>query len=283
VYTNVRTGYKLVLDDPATGEEVELLERRTAPHAPTFSPTGDRIAFFQETDQGVHLFTVRIDGKELRQITARAGEVNVFPRWSADGASLYYSQAKPTVSLRMISVAGGDAREIGPWPWQSGAAVDPQGRRVAYRRRESDNAFVTVVHDRVTGLEMKLTEAIEPSRWSRDGRTIFGTTYSGPSDTVPIGKIVACSADGPCRILAEGSAGQPSHDDARIFFVRMSRPGSVDRELWSVDSNGTNLRKITVIGPWSSSAVAFDVSPRGRIVRPEPLSSEHRLWVADLR
>ena len=86
VYTNVRTASRLVISNPTTGEEIELLERRTAAHGPTFSPTGDRIAFFQETDKGAHLFTVRTDGKELRQITAREGEVNVFPQWSADGS-----------------------------------------------------------------------------------------------------------------------------------------------------------------------------------------------------
>ena len=57
MYTNVRTASRLVITNPTTGEEIELLERRTAAHGPTFSPTGDRIAFFQETDKGVHLFT----------------------------------------------------------------------------------------------------------------------------------------------------------------------------------------------------------------------------------
>jgi serine/threonine protein kinase len=283
VYTNVRTAFRLVINDPATGEEIELLERRATPNAPTFSPTGDRIAFFQETDKGVHLFTVRTDGKELRQITAREGEVNIFPRWSADGSFIYFFQAKPTVSLRRIPVAGGDAIEIGPWPWQSFAAVDPLGARVAYMRQANDKTLVTVVHDRGTGRETTLESAIEPSRWSRDGRTIFGTHYTGPSDSAQTGKIVACAADGPCRTLVEGNAGTPSHDDTRIFFLRNVRPGGTDRELWSVDSDGRNLRKVAVIGPWGANAVVFDVSPDGRIVRPRPLSSEHRLWLADLR
>jgi serine/threonine protein kinase len=283
VYTNVRTAYRLVINDPATGEEIELLERRTAPHGPMFSPAADRIAFFQETDKGVHLFTVRTDGKELRQVTARQGEVNIFPRWSADGSFLYFFQSKPTVSLRRIPVAGGDAIEIGPWPWQSFAAVDPQGGRVAYRRQASDKTFVTVVHDRATGHETTLANAIEPSRWSRDGRTIFGTEYPPVSGSVQSGKIVACDADGSCRTLAEGDAGRPSHDDTQIFFLRAVRVGSIDRELWSVGSDGKNLRKIAVISPWAVSTLMFDVSPDGRIARPRPLSSEHRLWLADLR
>ena len=126
----------------------------------------------------------------------------------------------------------------------------PLGGRVAYRRQASDKTFVTVVHDRATGRETTLANAIEPSRWSRDGRTIFGTEYPGPSGSVQSGKIVACDADGPCRTLAQGDAGRPSHDDTQVFFLRIVRPGRVDRELWSVDSDGKNLRKIAVISPW---------------------------------
>ena len=119
VYTNVRTASSLVITDPATGQETTLLERSAMLAGPTFSPAGDRIAFFQPTDSGVHVFTMRTDGKELAQVTAREGEVNVMPKWSADGAFLYFFQAKPAVSLRKVPVTGGDATEVGPWRWDS--------------------------------------------------------------------------------------------------------------------------------------------------------------------
>ena len=77
--------------------------------------------------------------------------------------------------------------------------------------------------------------------------------------------------------------GTPSSDDARIFFLRPIRPGGVDRELWSVDTDGKNIRKIAVIGPWVVNSTLFDVSPDNRIVRVRPQSSAHRLWLADLR
>ena len=155
---------------------------------PTFSPTGDRIAFFQPTDTGVHVFTMRTDGKELAQITAREGEVNVMPKWSADGAFLYFFQAKPAVSLRKVPVTGGDATEIGPWPWESYAVVDPQGRRVAYRRQTNDKTHVTVVHDRATRQETPLASPILPAAWSHDGQTIFGTEYPEPTGQISFGQ-----------------------------------------------------------------------------------------------
>ena len=283
VYTNVRANNSLVITDPATGEERELLERGTGVFAPTFSPSGDRIAFFQQTSSGVHVFTVRSDGKELTQITGRVGEVNIMPSWSADGAFLHFFQVKPVASLRRVPVAGADPIELGPWPWDSLAVVDPEGRRIAYMRQADDKTFVTVVHDRETRQEIPLANAIQPARWSRDGRTIFGTEYPGAGrGTIPA-RITACASDGPCRILAEGHMGRPSSDDSRVFFLRVVRAGGADREVWSVDTDGKNLQKIAVIGPWVADAPAFDVSPDNRIVRVRPQSSEHRLWLADLR
>jgi hypothetical protein len=144
---------------------------------------------------------------------------------------------------------------------------------------------VTVVHDRETRHETTLANAIRPVRWSRDGQTIFGTEYpdDGASGTAP-GRVTACASDGPCRVLAQGQQGTPSSDDSRVFFLRIIQPGSVaDRELWSVDTDGKNMQKLAVIGPWANSLMLFDVSPDNRIVRVRPWSGDHRLWLADLK
>ena len=122
----------------------------------------------------MHLFTLRTDGKGLQQITAREGEVNVFPQWSADGSFLYLFQAKPAVSLRECRSRAETRLRSGPGHGRA-LLLDPLGGRVAYRRQASDKTFVTVVHDRATGRETTLANAIVPSRWSRDGRAIFGS------------------------------------------------------------------------------------------------------------
>ncbi len=283
VYTNVRTASSLVITDPATGHETPVVERSAVLAGARFSPTGDRIAFFQSTDNGIHVFTVRSDGKELTQVTAGDGEVNVMPKWSADGAFLYYFQAKPAVSLRRVPVGGGVATDIGPWSWESSGVVDPEGRRVAFRRRASDTSFVTVVHDRASRQETTLSMPILPAAWSRDGHTIVGTEFAQPPGQNVPGKIAACASHGPCRVLAQGTHGTPSSDDARVFFLRLVRPGLVDYEVWSVEIDGTNTRRLGVVGPWELQNLLFDVSPDNQILRSRPLSSPARLWLADLR
>ena len=78
MYTNVRDSWALMLLDPATGEQSELLERRGEVGYPEFSPTGDRILFFARNEADVHIFTIGIDGSALRQMT-RGKELNITP------------------------------------------------------------------------------------------------------------------------------------------------------------------------------------------------------------
>ena len=73
--------------DPATGQEKEILSRRTRIAPPSFSPKEDRIAFTQPVAAGAaQLFVGSLDGREVRQVTQGGREQNIIPQWSADGA-----------------------------------------------------------------------------------------------------------------------------------------------------------------------------------------------------
>ena len=71
IYTNVRNSFSLELLNATTGRKASLATRRTTISGPRFSPQGDRITFFHEIDAGTHLFTLGVDGHDLRQITAK--------------------------------------------------------------------------------------------------------------------------------------------------------------------------------------------------------------------
>jgi Tol biopolymer transport system component len=68
--------------DATTGDDRELLARRSALWLPEFSPVGDRLAFFHQVGLDIHLFTIASDGSGLRQVTHGAGEWNIHPTWS---------------------------------------------------------------------------------------------------------------------------------------------------------------------------------------------------------
>ena len=98
-------------------------------HAPSWSPDGRTLAFLSETDGGYHIWTIDVEGANLRRITSEAGAYYK-PTWSRDGASIYFGKAgatrvastsKPTSSSRVsfsnvniwrIPAAGGPAEQV---------------------------------------------------------------------------------------------------------------------------------------------------------------------------
>ena len=52
IYSTQRKSWSLILMDPATGQEREILSRRTRIAPPSFSPKEDRIAFTQPVAAG---------------------------------------------------------------------------------------------------------------------------------------------------------------------------------------------------------------------------------------
>ena len=179
-----------------------------APHrsdGPTFSPNGrsDRVL---PTDRQRR---PRVHGphrrQELTQITAREGEVNVFPqlvgRWivpvllsgKAKGfAEENSGRRRRRDRDRTVAVAELRCR-------RSPGRVGWRTRRPAERQDVCDRRPRS--RDRQ---ETTLANAIEPTRWSHDGRTIFGTEYPDPAARPGPARSSRATADGPCRILAEG-------------------------------------------------------------------------------
>ncbi len=226
---------------------------------------------------------MRTDGSELRQITHTPGEVNTFPRWSADGAFLYFFRQRPTVSFLKVPVTSGATIEVGPWPFWSRARTDSEDKKVVFERREGDIMPATVVRELATGRETTLPVILRYPRWTQDGHTIIGTEEMPGANSPIRQRIVACAIGGPCHALAEGAQGVPSGDDSRVFFLRSSERGAATRELWSVDRDGRNARQSGSLGPFRVGAVHYDVSARDQIVWTMVQPGENRIGLTEFR
>jgi Tol biopolymer transport system component len=288
LYGTQRKSWSLVLFDPATGQEKEVLSRRAPIVSSMFSPSGDRIAFFQPAAPSVHLHVVSADGRDVRQVTHGEGEHNVFPAWSGDGAWLYYYRLLPSKSFRKVSVEGGTSTEVAAWDFQRevNATVDPQGRAVVYTIVEGRQAKSTVVRDLGSGKEHKLSRAIDRPRWSSDSQTIFGD-YTSPDPSGDIynrWNVAACPADGrPCRTLTRGFRAIPSGDGSRVFYARDTGADRNMREVWTVSVDGSNPRKVGTIGRLPQPDWDYDVSRMDQIVFTRLNASRRELWVAQLK
>jgi hypothetical protein len=285
MFTNTRNTWQLRVRDP-DGAERQLLERRTELLFPTFSPDGRRVAFFGRAGYAVAIFTIGIDGSDLRQLTA-GEELNHHPRWSADGEHVVFYQIKPELSLRRVPAFGGASTAVLPWNWERENAMQygPAGRSIVFTRSRLPGAprtepESTVVHDVTTGQQRELPPPhLHYCHFSPDGRWISGSRDDG--------SIVVCAADGrACHTVATAIPGSPnawSGNSARLYFLRAAARPRGHHDLWSVGADGSGERLEGTIGAFLPIDIFFDVSADDRIVWAASQQGRRELWTAALQ
>uniref|UniRef100_Q020S4 Serine/threonine protein kinase n=1 Tax=Solibacter usitatus (strain Ellin6076) TaxID=234267 RepID=Q020S4_SOLUE len=279
IYTNARNTWKLALLDLATGKQKELMERRNGLAFPSFSPDGERIAFMQVAAGDPQIFTIRRDGTEMRQMTLGKGEINGLPRWSADGAFVYYYRAYPTPSFRKVPAAGGaDTEVIAGWSWEThnAAQEDPGGGRLAYTLNQKNNQVATLVREIASGKETRLSEILDNPRWSPDGTALVGTMADQ-------GVIRICPvAGGACTGVAKGSLPVWESTGAKIYFWR-HRPETAGQYLWSIDLKTREEKELAALGSFSQVESFYDISRSGQVITTPFREGRTELWMADLK
>jgi Tol biopolymer transport system component len=140
---------------------------------------------------------------------------------------------------------------------------------------------VAIVRRLESGVETTLKRAIGRTRWSPDGRTIFGTEQVRLADR-NIWNVVSCdSTSGSCRTLTSGHNVVPTPDGRSLYFMR---PATREmRELWTTDVQGRNERYLGTIGPFRRPDVVFDVSREHLVVWPAFHEGKPEIWMATIK
>lgn len=245
LYSNVRNTWALMVRHLNGSNETQLLEKRTETVFPQFSPDGTRIAFFGRSDKAVAIFTVGTDGTGVRQLTGGT-ELNHMPRWSADGAYVYFFQINPELSFRRVPAVGGASEAVLPLNWETEnfPQFDPSGRLLSYTFSKPGANDQTILRDMESGATRALPgPGLQFARWSRDGRMLVGFSANN--------SVEVCAADASsCRTLTTGSLPAWSGDGSRIFMLRGVGPGA------GVSSGRSTSRAATRAGmvTWGLSA-----------------------------
>ena len=160
------TGLQNLTNDPGVDEN------------PDVSPDGARVVWASDRDGGrLHLYTMNIDGTDVRQLTDSGGEMS--PRWSRDGSRIAYARAG---SIYVIASEGGEPRLVmdadgsglcraGAFP---GGWSPDQTEIVYYTAITGGDAQIclTDLEDNVTVLVSEPGVLNAEPTWSADGREI---------------------------------------------------------------------------------------------------------------
>ena len=163
--------------DIRSGEK-RLLRRDDATiEGPSWSSTGDRIAFARQvTATNWDLYGITTSGRSRRLTSTAAQETN--PEWSPDGRRIAFTRQLDSGRWAIFTMRAdgtGQRRITGPGQSAVEPTWSPDGRRIAYTVQTTNDRSSIVVSAVEGGARRRVTPwslyASQPA-WSPDGRTI---------------------------------------------------------------------------------------------------------------
>lgn len=244
---------------------------------PAWSPDGRTIAF-TGIGGGTHIWTVRSDGSDPKQITTGDGFSDGQPTWSPDGRRIAFLRNtvsgplnRPGPTLWVIDLRSGEERMItAELEDMRDPAWSPDGEWIAFVGDEGRGDELSMV-DPSGGALIPLTEGQGDARsptWSPDAARI---AYSREGE----GLVVRDMLSGHEEVLVRGEVQGPawSPDGSRIVYAARSSDGWLLHEI-SVEDRRTGLLWDTAIPGISPSWQPRPSPVAGPTVGPSPTTEK---------
>lgn len=231
------TGVRRLTDDPFRDR------------APTWSPAGDRIAFFSNRSGKYEVWTIRPDGSGLRQETDRPDHDLLAPIWSPDGSKIACGDRAGAAFI--VDLAGDPQRPKGV---ESMTALPPFGNE---------------------------GERFLPSAWSPDGRRIAGMVRDGRGNDIGISTFFLESRRHTPLIRIPGNVDMNSiarwlPDNRRLLYNR-------DGRLFALDIDKGNEREVPTPPIPEAGFRAYFLSRDGRTLLEVNATSNWDIWLIELQ
>jgi Tol biopolymer transport system component len=232
----------------------------------TFPARNGLIVFMADTGGGYQLYTVRPNGRDLRQITHINGDA-IKPDWSPDGRRIAFALNECSVA---IMNADGSSLRVLPSQTPGGCEGDPSftpdGSRLVYERYDPSIEDDAVWSMNLDGTDrQRITSAGAPDpNVSPDGKTV--SFLGGPEDATAL---FTARLDGSNLFQVTPSIGVAfKHDwapDGRHLAITdngndLSKPANIA----TVRPDGTGLRYLTHYRSPELRAYVGSYSPDGQ-------------------
>lgn len=243
------------------------------PARATFPGKNGLITFQVQTDDGIQIYTVRPNGRDLLQITHVNGDA-VSPDWSPDGRKIAFEHDDPAACAN-VAIMNADGSDIVEFPdpsvCQGDPSFTPDGLRIVFGRFDpvtNDEAFWTMDVDGNNRQRIGLC-CFDPNV-SPDGKKIsFLCCPNGNPDATAL---FTSSLDGSNVLqltpfsfdVAVKQDWAP--DGQHLVFTKngdVPIPGK-SANIATIRPDGTHLRMITHYRGGDVKAIAGSYSPDGR-------------------
>ena len=222
LYRRLPEGWRIFIVDPDNGNLRQISDGPGNDYQPAWAPDGEWIVFDSDRGGNRDLYRLRISTGDVVQVTRTASR-DVMPAWSPDGRHIaFVSDREDGNQLWIVPVSGGTATRVTRNPPRGGIlrpAWSPDGQRIAF-----------------AGSDVR----------DEKRRRLYLVDVK----------------DGALRVITPpGDAANPSWspDGRRLVFDAspegIDESGNGEFELWTINADGTNVRRITndTVNDWAAS------------------------------
>ncbi len=255
-----------------------LTDSKGSDEFPAWSPDRKQIAFASDREGHLEIYVMNQDGSNPQRLTHTAGGQSVNPAWSPDGKKIAFESSREGhweiyvinadgSNIRRLTHTEGDKSSENP-DWS------PNGEWIAFDSNRDKKQDIYVMDPDGSNLR-RLTytpgdgPGSEHPTWSPNGKRIaFDSSWGRNLTNWENGvEIYVMDADGSnTRRLStiSGTAGSSlcpvwSPDGEKITFISTrdgaSKNWSENMEIYAMDANGSNVRRLTFNKAWDAHGV----------------------------
>jgi dipeptidyl aminopeptidase/acylaminoacyl peptidase len=263
LFVSDRDGNREIYSMNPDGENWKQLTRDEAQDLqPRWSPDRSKIAFVSMRDNDLmNIYTMSVDGGNLRRLTTENSAHHEYPAWSPDGRYIaYVSDTTGNYEIYIMDADGSNPRRLTETEDYEYAPVwSPDGRSIVFQRELPSfaNKIFTMNTDGsgqrqlIQDLENESDNFSSPV-WSPDGQQLaFAVAYffSNGSSVTEINVLDMQSSNATPRLLT-------SYNDTFVNTVSWSPDGA--SLVYDLDGNGNNVIGILGIEDSSTRIVTAD-------------------------